>query len=143
MNVSEWIDRYPSNAITVSPESSLQQVIERLLKESCLRDIYVISEEKKVMGYLSHKKLVKIMLSEHQSILSRRQIMDRVTEGKAGELMNINFTYARPDEKLDEVLQRQIENNVEDMPVINEEGMLLGAVNMTSVLRAFHEGGIE
>lgn len=143
MKVSEWISEHPCQVITVSPDLDLEEVIDRLLKEQCQRDIYVVSEAKQVVGYLSHRKLVKWMLAEHQSVLSRRQIIERVLEGKAGELMNTGFAYARPDEEIDEVLQRQIENNVEDMPVLDENGMLVGAVNMTSVLRAINEGGIE
>lgn len=44
---------------------------------------------------------------------------------------------AHPDEDLDEVLARMIDRKVEDLPVVNKNNEILGAVNMNDVLRAF------
>ncbi len=141
MKVGDWIKRYPGQAITVAPDSSLEMIIDRLLAEPCLRDIYVLSEEGRVLGHLSHKKITRLFLAEHQSTHTRSQLMERIAGGHAQELMDSHFIYAHPDEELDNVLQRQLEHDVEDMLVVDENGIVLGAVNLTAVLKHIRKKG--
>jgi predicted transcriptional regulator len=142
LKVSEWIHKNPGNTITVPPEWELDKIIDRMLEEQCLRDIYVVSEDGHVIGHLSHKKLVRLLLSEQQPVHTRRQIMERVSEGTAQEIMESHFVFASPDEELDNVLYRQLDRDIEDMPVIDDESKLLGTVNMTAALKAMRKSGI-
>jgi CBS-domain-containing membrane protein len=142
MKVSDWIRQNPGMAVTVSAESTLEQVMDQLLEQPCLRDIYIISEEGYVIGHLSHKKMTHLYLSEHRPVHTRRQIMERVAHGSARELMESHFAYALPDEELDDVLHRQLDHDVEDMPVLDERGILLGVINLTMVLRSLQKGEI-
>ncbi len=143
MKVSDWINRNPGQAIKVPPDWELDKVIDRMLAEQCLRDIYVVSEDGRVIGHLSHKKLVRLLLSEHQPIHTRRQIMERILGGTAQEIMDSHFVFARPDEDLEDVLYRQLDRDIEDMPVIDDEEKLLGTVNMTATLKAMRNSGID
>jgi predicted transcriptional regulator len=49
--------------------------------------------------------------------------------------MNCSLASASPDEELEDVLHRQLEHEIEDMPVLDHSGVLVGAVNLTRVLR--------
>ena len=69
--------------------------------------------------------------------------MERVSGGTAHELMNSEFVYARPDEELDNVLFRQLDHNIEDMPVIDDKGVLLGTVNMTAAIKEIRKADSE
>jgi CBS domain-containing protein len=143
LKVSEWIHRNPGNTITVPPDWDLDKIIDRMLAEQCIRDIYVVSEDGRVIGHLSHKKLVHLLLPEYQPVHTRRQIMERIAGGIAEEIMDSHFVFAQPDEELDNVIYRQLESDIEDMPVIDKEGKLLGTVNMTAALKAMRNSGIE
>ena len=68
--------------------------------------------------------------------------VERVAGGTARELMQADFPSSRPDEELDMVLHRQLEHDIEDMPVLAADGTLLGAVNLSEVLRAVRRGEI-
>lgn len=135
MKISEWISRHPGQAISVTPDCSLNDAMDRMLMEECLRDVYVVSDDGQLIGHLSHKKLANLILAEHQPVHTRRQLIMRRTGGSAQELMDTEFTFARPEEELDNVLHWQLEHDVEDMPVINEDGILLGIINLRVVLR--------
>jgi predicted transcriptional regulator len=135
LKVAEWIRCHPGLAITVAPDSSLEQVMDRMLEEPCLRDVYVVSKEGKLIGHLSHKKLIHFILAEHRPVHTRRQIMERIVGGLAEELMDTEVVYAKPDEELDNVLNRQLEQDIDDMPVIDDHGIMLGVLNMNAVLR--------
>jgi len=135
MKISEWIDRHPGQTITVPPDCSLHDAMDRMLAAECMRDIYVVADDGHLIGHLSHKKLASLILAEHQPVHTRRQLMIRIAGGSAQELMDTEFTFARPDEELDNVLHWQLEHDVENMPVINEDGILVGVINLRVVLR--------
>ena len=143
MKVSEWLASHDSVIVTVHADSPLARVAERLLAETCLRDVYVVDENGRLVGHISHKRLAEYVLAEHRPAHTRRQLMERVAGGAAGDFMNATFASASPDEEIDEVLHRQLEHEIEDMPVIDAKGVLLGAVNLTAVLEAFMDSGKE
>ena len=139
MKVSDWIDAHPGAAPTVAPDASLVTMIEELLRRPGARDVYVVSEEGRVIGHLSYKRLIRSVLAEHHRWPTRRQLMEKVAGGPARELMNSHFPTASPDEKLDNVLHRQLEHDIEDMVVVDSDGVLLGAVSLTAVLAALRD----
>lgn len=137
MKVAEWLEGHPAEAVTVMPEDTLETLLERLLAPSCcLRDLYVLLGDGSLAGHISRKRLAAYLLSEHRPVHTRRQLMDRVAGvGSALDFMDRHFPTAAPDEELEDVLHRQLEHEIEDMPVIDASGALLGAVNLTQVLR--------
>jgi CBS-domain-containing membrane protein len=137
MNVSDWLAKHEHVIVTVTKDTSLRDVISRLLEEPCLRDVYVTAEDGHLVGHISHKRLAEYLLAEHRPSHTRRQLMERVAGGTAGDFMNSFLVSALPDEQLDDVLNRQLEMELEDMPVIDVDGRVLGAVNLTHVLREY------
>lgn len=137
MKVSEWISHFPGHIITIHSESSLEQTVDRMLFEACVQDIYVLSDEDLIVGHLSRKKLASLLLAEHRSMHTRRQIFDRIVAKslEIQELMEGVFVFARPDEDLEDVLCRFVEHDVQDIPVLNDQGLLVGGINLNTVLR--------
>lgn len=143
MKVSEWLARHEGAIVTVRWGSSLETVLEHLLAESCLRDVYVVGEDGRLVGHISRKRLAEHVLAEHRPAHTRRQLMERVAGGTASDFMNTSFAFASAKEALDEVLHRQLEQEIEDLPVLDATGRLLGAVNLTRVLSAFMSAEYE
>ena len=50
MKVSEWLASHDSAIVTVHADSPLARVAERLLAETCLRDVYVVDEDGRLAG---------------------------------------------------------------------------------------------
>jgi CBS domain-containing protein len=137
MKVSGWLAVQPNNIVTVAEDMPVDSVIERLLREPCLRDVYVVDREGHLVGHISHKRLAEHLLSEQRPAHTRRQLMERVAGGTAKDFMNPSFTTAAPREELEDVLNRQLEMEIEDMPVLDREGKVVGAINLTNVLREY------
>ena len=137
MKVSQWLDKHADRIVTVPPTAALPEVMSRLLEEPCLRDIYVADKDGQLIGHISHRRLAEHVLAEARPTHTRRQLMERVAVGTAADFMNSVLATASPDEALDEVLDRQLEMELEDMPVLDDDGHVLGAINLTHVLRHF------
>lgn len=48
-----------------------------------------------------------------------------------------------PDWELDNILYPQLDRDIEDMPVIDDKGILLGTVNMTAALKEMRKENTE
>lgn len=135
MKVSEWIQRFPGHIVTIQPESSLEEAVDQMLSGPGVHDIYVVTGEGFVLGHLSHKRLACLLLAEHRPVHTRRQIMERVVAGSAAKLMEGEYVFARINEEIDGVLHRFIEHDLQDMPVLDDRGILAGGINLNTILR--------
>jgi CBS-domain-containing membrane protein len=174
MKVSDWLRQHSIKAGVVQNDWSLEQVMEKLLSNSRLKDLYVLDSNNQVIGHLRYKKLAKLALAEHCVQHTRSQLLERLAPGLAVDLMEAHFASAKPDESLDAVIHRQLEHWatdlrrdsvgsgrfelskqsefsnfseptlsrlksvaehwVEDLPVINQQGELMGVINLSDIL---------
>lgn len=100
-----------------------------------VQDLYVVSGANVVLGHLSHRRLGALLLAEHRSVHTRRQLMERIVNGTVKELMEGEVVFARPEEELDDVLCRFIDHDLQDMVVLDAQGVLVGRINLNTVLR--------
>lgn len=134
MKVSDWLKKHPKKAMIVRENWTLERIMEKLLSNSRLTDLYVLDSKNQVIGHLSYKRLAKLVLAEHCNYHTRSQLLERVATGLAAELMEINFAKASPDENIHEILFRQLDNWTENLPVINQRGELEGVINISDIL---------
>lgn len=134
MKVSEWLDQHPNLPGVIMEDSPLEQIMEKLLSNSRLVDLYVLNDKNQVIGHLSYKKIAKLVLAEHCNCHTRSQILERVVGGSAVELMETHFASASPEEEVHEVLYRQLDHWVEDLAVIDQHGQLKGVINLADIL---------
>jgi len=133
MQVKQWIQKYPENILTVRSDDSLQHAAALLLKKR--RDIYVVDETGQLLGHLSYKRISDLVLAEHRSTSTRRQIMSRIARGSVRELMDAPPLTANADEELEDVIQLFLDHDIEDLPVLDESNQLIGAINLTDLLQ--------
>ena len=60
MKMSEWLTKHDGKVVTVGSGSSIREdVLERLLSETCQRDVYVVDGHGRTLGHISHKRLTE------------------------------------------------------------------------------------
>ena len=121
--------------MTVHRAAELNEVVERMLEQTGARDVYVVAG-RRILGHISHRKIVHLLLAEHRREHTRRQIMEQIAGGAAQDFMDPHFASARPTEELDNVLDRMLEHDVEDLPVLDDQQLLVGTIRLTTVLQA-------
>ena len=139
MKVGEWIKERPGCAVSVGPDCPLPELVDLFLEHPALRDIFVVSGDGSVLGHLSYGRVARRFLIDLHPVHTRRQLMERVTGGTAREIMETHFVHAESDEELEQVVHRQLDGDVEDMPVLDDQGALVGAINLRTVLRRTRE----
>lgn len=141
MKIAEWHEQHPRDLSIVFPDWSLETALDHMLTTSGLRDLYVVAPDGKLIGHISHQKLACALLSEHRPEHTRRQLMEHISSGNVDEIMNSHFVSATPDEELSDILHRLLDHNIEDMPILDDAGKPIGAINLTQILGHFRQLG--
>lgn len=134
MTIADWMGEHRGTAATVDGASRLAGVVERMLREPGVRDVYVVADDR-LIGRISHRRLTHLVLAEHRRGHTRRQLIERVSARSARDIMDPHVVSARLDEELDNVLDRMLEHDIEDLPVLDGDGRLAGVVNLSAVLQ--------
>ena len=143
MKVAEWLKQHPHDLNAIHPDSSVETIIDRMLAIPGLRDLYVASPDGRLIGHITYHKVACILLSEHRPEHTRRQLMEHISRGNAGEIMNSHFVTAALGDELEDILHRQLDHKIEDMPVIDDEGKPIGAINLSQILISFQASSKE
>ncbi len=126
--------------IFVGPEDPPEQGLARQREVgSCMRDLFVVSPDGVLLGFISRRRMIHFFLLRHKRAHTRRELMERAAGGVAGDLMEPVTVFARPEEELGDAIVRHLECGREDLPVLDEERHLLGVVNLSSVVLTWEE----
>lgn len=136
-SVAHWLSEHPEQSLVVNESTSLQELLQQLNTQPAVQDIYVTDNKQHVVGHISKMRIANIVLAEYRRDHNRRQLMEHVSTGSAGELMERNFPTARQYEELDSVIYRMLEHQLHDLAVLDEKGCLVGTINITTLLQSF------
>jgi len=111
-----------SKVITITKDSTVEEAV-RLMNEheiGCL----IVTENKKVLGILTERDLMKRVLAKSQD--------PRKT--KVEEVMSTPLISVEPDAEVGDVSRIMFQKNIKKMPIVRK-GKLLGLVTLTDILR--------
>lgn len=146
--VAEIMDRQPA---TVSPEDSIQDVIEAL-QQNDLPGLPVVDEYRKVLGIVTESDLVitnedaDFHLPHYVNIMggvvfleSTKHWEERVKKAfaaTAADMMTADPVTVGPDEPAEHAGRLISEKKHNRLPVVDDEGRLVGVVTRVDVLAA-------
>jgi CBS domain-containing protein len=131
-----------AQVVAVSPETTLKQVAELML-EHRISGVPVVDAERRVLGVISEADFVSGETggSGGQGMIARaRAVVDPAAVGisrTAGEAMSSPAVTIAPDASVMQAAHRIAERGVNRLPVVDEEGRLVGIITRADVVRAF------
>jgi CBS domain-containing protein len=109
--------------VTLQEKDSLQDA-ERWLELGHIRHLPVV-RGKKLVGLITHRDLIR---HAARPIASARPV-------KAGDVMNREVTFIRPDTPVREAIRIMLHNKFGCLPVTTESGTLVGIITESDLLR--------
>jgi CIC family chloride channel protein len=108
----------------IEPTASFEEVLRRLYAHPAGEDLYVVGDGDRLLGVVTHDAV-------------KGPFLDRPHLGVviASDIMDTGIAPARADDSLATVAARLGESRLDNFPVVDEEGRLLGAVAAADVLR--------
>jgi CBS domain-containing protein len=123
-------------------ESAPFKEIARLLAEQDVSAVPVVDAEGHVLGMVSEADLMlrEKGIPERRSLLARmrrRREMAKVTGGIASQLMTSPAVTIRPEAPITEAARLLHRNHLKRLPVVDEEGRLVGLVSRADLVKMF------
>ena len=116
------------SVVTFSPETDIYEAIEVFLKKR-FSGSPVVDEDRKVVGILSELDCLRVVAGE---------AWDGLPEGKVGDYMTSAVATVTADTSLYDIVGRFLGKPYRRLPVVDENGRLLGQVSRRDVLSAIN-----
>jgi CBS domain-containing protein len=130
------------NVITISPDADLQEAASRL-SENRISGMPVIDDNGRVIGVISEADILILagMKRDHtfKDILRNiigEPIPARKSGKKVADVMSFPPITSKADDDIGEVAKILDERRIKRLPVVDDEGRLLGVVSRADIVRA-------
>ncbi|HEY3418927.1 MAG TPA: CBS domain-containing protein [Methanomassiliicoccales archaeon] len=144
--VSDVYDLVIKEPSTVKTGSKIHQVFDEYLKNPGSRKVYVIDDEGKLLGAVTTETLLRLLgyrvgIREFAGFSLWKLMRDMLKEGVDGIFVKIPSVKA--NDKLTKALQIMLDNHLNDLPVIDNEGKLIGELNSLEIFNKGKELFVE
>ena len=136
-------DLMTTDVVTIGPEASLKDVA-RVLAERKISGLPVVDAERRVLGIVSEADILyKEKGSEEKGgffgwlLLEGVEAEAKLAARTAGEAMTTPVISIGPEKPVAEAAAKMIEYGVNRLPVVDEQGKLVGLVSRADLVRAF------
>jgi acetoin utilization protein AcuB len=128
--------RMTPNPITVTPDVSIAEAMERMKREN-VRRFPVVDKDRKLIGLVSYTDLLYASPSSATS-LSMWEISYLLNQVKVKEVMTTKLITVTEAATLEEAARLMVDNKVGSLPVVRD-GALVGIITESDIFRVFLE----
>lgn len=139
MEIKEVLSLIGKREIPCVPEKcEISEVISLLVRFPYARLVYVVNDEKRLLGNISVGSLLRHLFPYHyKARIHPGGILRSITAARAEHIMGRENVFALPDETVDEVLKRMARTGVKEMAVIDTNGMIIGDITAVDLLNFY------
>jgi len=116
----------------IGPEAKLSDIFKSLKIHKESRTVFVIDKDRTLLGLIDVQLLLKTISTQlvKQDSLTNFSV---VWADQAKDVM-IKPTSVSPEDTIEVVLKKMVESKMEDLPVVDKEGKVLGSVSCFELL---------
>lgn len=122
----------------VTEHSDISEVIRVAVRFPHTRLVYVIDEQKKLLGAITIGSLIRHLYPYHfEDKIHPRDILRNIIVEKASHLMSSGNVNASPDETVDVVLKRMARTGAKEVAVVDSKGRILADITAVDLLKYY------
>lgn len=119
----------------IHENAEVKEIVEGMIKFGHSRILYVVDDERRLLGTISLGALVRHAFSRsHEPRIHPRRLMTAITVEHARHMMQKHPVFAKRGEEIKIVLQRMIKSNVKELAIIDDERRIVGDITMLDLL---------
>ena len=132
-------------ACLVPPDAKITDIVRDFVETPSLHHVCVVDADGRLLGLVNRKRLFKSVFSHNVAADSRvSKLLQLHTADTAGDIMITDIITTRENEEIDKVISRMIEKNIRELPVLDENGRMIGFLSLLMLMQkwlAGQEGG--
>lgn len=121
---------------SVKEDAPIEAVVEALSQSVYSHIVYVTDETQILLGFITEEILVKyLFIHYHDDMLDTRALISRALSEQAADLMRNERFKASIDDELEFILEEMIACKIDEVPVLDDGGRMLGDITMKDIIR--------
>lgn len=125
--------------IIVTKGMGLREVVEKVLEDPRTRSAYVVDQRQRVVGMIALREMLEavegsLSISDGARSTGRARQQRRKALPFSVEAHMFKPMTVTPDDRLIDALRKMIEHGQEDLPVVDEDDVLIGELNGFEIL---------
>lgn len=137
--VGELYDIVRSDAATVREDAVLRDAVDAILSHEITRKAYVVDDEGRLKGTITMETLMRHVSyrlgARPPGIISLFRFVREMESDAVTDFMRKPVAVTR-ETNIVEVIRRVVEDHLNDFPIVDEGGRLLGELNTFNLLKA-------
>lgn len=127
----------------VRTDATLRDVVGKLVEDRATREVYVVDEENRFQGVITVRRLARFVFSALvPDRSSATDLLELVSAENAEDLAIRKSACVHEDDPFEHVIDLMLRHEINEMPVVDDERVIVGNVNLLEILGAWHEGRI-
>ena len=149
MRIEEVMNKYP---VTIDKQAPISDVAELLVKYN-LTAVSVVDESNKLIGIITEGDLLYKKVRPHvphyvnvlgasiyyNGIGEYNSQFKKLLASSVEDLMTKEVITAKPETEVEEVVAVMLDKHLKSMPVVDEEGVLIGSLGRRDILKLIAE----
>ena len=137
VTVREWMS---NPVLTIHPEDPIS-LAHTVMKEHKVRRLAVLDADNHLVGIVTYGDVREASPSDATtfSIWEMAYLLGQMTVGK---IMSHNVLTVQPDETIFEVAKLMLDQKISGLPVVNENGQLVGMITESDIFRMVVQLGV-
>jgi len=133
------LEQMKQRKIPVVPRrASVSEIIDAFAASDHSRILYVVDDERRFRGILSLGNVIRrVFFHYHDPSIDSRSVASMVVSETAGDFMQREPMFAIHSEDVEDVLQRMIDHNIKEIPILDDEKRVVADLTIVDFLKYY------
>ncbi len=123
----------------VSEHDTIREVLEKMLKHSHTRLMYVADKDGRCKGIISLGALIRhLFSSSFEPTVHARSLIPMITSETAEHIMSRGLIYATAEDDIETVIKKMATAAIKEIPILDEKKRIVGDITMLDLLKYYY-----
>jgi len=127
----------------VRTTATLREVVGKLIEDRATREVYVVDDDGRFHGLITVRRIARFVFSALvPDRSSATDLLDLLSAERAEELAIRKTAFVEMDDSFEHVIDLMLRYEMNEIPVVDDDGVIAGNLDLLEILAAWYEGRI-
>ena len=139
--IAALVEQVEHREVPVVPKrATVSEIIDAFAESDHSRILYVVDDEGRFRGVLSLGNMIRhVFFHYHDPSIDSRSLVSMSVSETAGDFMQREPVFAMLSDKVEDILQRMIDHNVKEIPILDDERRVVADVTIVDLLKHYKD----